>query len=109
MKILAIAALAGVLAQIPTCSSAPPTISTSAVITATTQTCQFIPTAETIINLVAANPVLNSAELVANAICAAVSPTGQALNAISGNTTDVVVTHYFAGGKSVPIIGHFKK
>lgn len=103
MKLLALAAVGSLVAQVATCTT-PPSISTSSVITAATQACQFAPTAETIINLVAANPALNSAELVANAICATVAPAVPGLI-----SSDPVVAHYVVNGKDVPIVGHFTK
>ena len=102
MKILAIAAVA-VAAQVASCSGTAPSINTSSVQSLAATACKFAPTAETIINMVAANPALATAEAVAQAICAAVVPPVGLVSAAP------VVAHYVVNGKDVAISGTFVK
>jgi len=39
--------------------------------------CGFLPTVSTVVNIFAANPLLNTAEMIAQAICSAVTPSAQ--------------------------------
>ena len=104
MKILAIGALA-IAAQVASCSGSAPSISTSSVQAAAATACKFAPTAETIINMVAANPALSTAEAVAAAICAAIG----APSTLGAVSTAPVVAHYVVNGKDVAISGTFVK
>jgi len=107
MKILVLAALGAALAQLPTCSSTPASISTTSVSALAQTICGFEPEAATVVNLIAANPLLNTAELAASAICNAIAPVGSAAQGIAALSPPVA--HYVVNGKDVPIYGKFLK
>jgi hypothetical protein len=57
----------------------------------TVELCGFLPTVETVVNLIAANPVSTTAVMIAKKICAAVSPdNGTAKTSLRKPTVDGV-------------------
>jgi hypothetical protein len=79
----------------------------------TQQACRFVPTAETVINIInAGGPIVGSSEAIANAICNSVGP--PPVTTTAAGPPRLTATHLakpptlFWGGKAVPINGHFK-
>lgn len=78
----------------------------------TQQACRFVPTAETVINIInAGGPIVGSSEAIANAICNSVGPppvitaAGPPRLTATRNATPPTLIW---GGKEVPIKGYYK-
>jgi hypothetical protein len=84
----------------------------SAVVADTQQACRFVPTAETVINIInAGGPIVGSSEAIANAICNTVGP--PPVKTASGPprltaTRNAKPPTLIWGGKEVPIKGYYK-
>jgi hypothetical protein len=78
----------------------------------TQQACRFVPTAETVINIInAGGPIVGSSEAIANAICNSVGPPPVATAAGPPRLTatrNAKPPTLFWGGKEVTVQGHFK-
>jgi hypothetical protein len=83
------------------------------IIAATQQACRFVPTAETVINIInAGGPIVGSSEAIANAICNSVGPppVGATLGhpRLTATRAPARASTLVWGGKTVTIKGHFK-
>jgi hypothetical protein len=107
MKKLACALVAGTSLWLSGCGSL--TSADIATIVADTQKiCKFVPTAETIINIInSGGPIVGGAEAIANAICNTVGQPPATTTAIQPHVSGPHGMLWW-NGRQVQIMGHFK-